>query len=89
VLDDRATKMFVGTVIAGGMEKDGFEPVSTGERIPTIVAGFRSGARCVRSPANQADPLATDAEAADDLLLTMLAALSDDQRRRLVQMIAN
>ena len=43
-LDDRATKMFVGTAIAGVMEEAGFKPVSTGERIPVNVAGFRTGA---------------------------------------------
>ena len=79
--------MFVGTAIAGIMEAAGFEPVSTGERIPVNGAGFRTGARYVRSAA-KADPMADDAKAGDDILLTMLAALNDNQRR-LVKMIAN
>lgn len=86
-LDDRATKMFVGTAIAGVMEESGFKPVSTGERIPANVAGFRTGARYVRSAADQAEQITNDTEVADDILLTMLAALSDSQRRRLVKMI--
>ena len=85
-LDDRATKMFVGTAIAGVMEEEGFEPVSTGERIPTNVAGFRTGARYVRTPIQQAKPVVDNAEDGDDILLTMLAALSDSQRERLVRM---
>lgn len=88
-VNDRGAKMFVGTAIAGVMEEAGFEPVSTGKRIPANVAGFRTGARYVRSSANQAEAVTDDAEADDDILLTMLAALSDNQRRRLVQMIAN
>ena len=78
--------MFVGTAIAGVMEEAGFEAVSTGERIPANVAGFRTGARYVRS-ASKAEPVAADTEGDDDILLTMLAALSESQRRRLVQMI--
>jgi len=89
VLDDRATKMFVGTAIAGVIEEHGFEPVSTGERIPANVAGFRTGAHYVRSAADQVEQITNDTEVTDDILLTMLAALSDTQRRRLVQMIKN
>ena len=88
-VNDRAIKMFVGTAIAGVMEEAGFEAVSTGERIPANVAGFRTGARYVRSAADQTEPMTNDTEANDDILLTMLAALSDDQRRRLPKMIAN
>lgn len=53
------------------------------------MAGFRTGARYRRSSGDQAEPITYDAEAADDILLTMLAALSDSQRRRLVKMISN
>jgi len=52
------------------------------------VAGFRTGARYARSAA-KAKPVTDDTKAGDDILLTMLAALSDTQRRRLVQMIKN
>lgn len=86
-LDDRATKMFCGTAMAGIMEEESFEPISTGERIPTNVAGFRTGARYVRSLGKQAEPVPHEAEGDDDILLTMLGALDASQRRRLRQMI--
>ena len=41
----------------------------------------------MRSSANQVESVINDAEGDDGILLTMLAALSDGQRRRLVKMI--
>lgn len=91
-LDDHATKLFVGTAIAGLMEEAGFDVLSTGDRMPASTVGpFRSAARYVRSAAQVAAEvgLCPEATAADaDILTTMLAALDDEQRRRLAQMLA-
>lgn len=91
-LDDRSTKVFVGVAIAGVMEEEGFDVLSTGERMPANPAGFQTAARYVRLPVTataQAEAVPDEAEDGtdDDILLTMLAALSVHQRRRLVKMI--
>ena len=88
-LQDRATKIFVGTAVAGLMEEMGYDVVSTGDRMPVSVGGFQTAARFKR----RIDwPRSEDADAADaaneDILLTMLSALNERQRQRLSQLLA-
>jgi len=86
-LDDRSARVFVGVAVAGVMEEEGFDVLSKGDRMPANPVGFRTAARYVRLPV--AAPAQAEAEdgADEDILLTMLAALSVRQRRLLVKMI--
>ena len=82
-LEEKGTKLFVGTAIAGIMEEEGFDVAVDGR--PD--AGDRGRPLPERRALRTTPGAAAEGRAADDILTTMLAALDADQRRRLAQMI--
>lgn len=91
-LGDRFTKVYVGTAIAGVLEEEGFAVLSKGDRMPPNLPGFQTAARYVRqqteAPAGTTPAVTPEAGGGhEDILVTMLTALSADQSRRLMALI--